>query len=143
MLARRPRDRCIQIVTQMLMEYPALRAAVKLEEELEREGLSNLYPSAVAVYGTDAPRGTTVNKPTEKWGIRRLEWSAKALQVRQIERALEVLSEDERRLIEMRYLSPTIMPDKAVYQEMKVTAATGKRMKRRALLKIARVLGIC
>lgn len=142
-MARRPRDHCIQIVTQMLVEYPALRAAVQLEEELEREGLSNLYPSAVAVYGTDAPRGTTVNKPTETWGIRRAEWSAKALQVRQIERALGVLTEDERKLIEMRYLSPVIMSDHAVYRELRVSESTGKRMKRRALLKIARVLGIC
>lgn len=118
-------------VEEILLMYPALKAAVEDDEEW--------LPPATARYGDDTPRGSTVSKPTEMWAVKRAE---KALLVRRIERALATLNERERRFVELRYLSPRIRSDLSVYMELGYSERQGRRLKDKALRKLATSLNL-
>lgn len=117
-------------VEKYLRMYPALKAALESDE---------LFPAITARYGDDSPRGTDISKPTEIYAIRRAE---KAQLVQRIERALDTLNERERELIELKYFSPLIRSDLAIYEKLGYSERQGRRIKDAALRKLATALNL-
>lgn len=118
-------------VERLLMMYPALKAALQND--------ADWVPSATAHYGDDAPRGTDISKPTEEWAIRRAQ---KAMLVKRIEAALDTLNVLERRFVELRYFSPVVRSDVAIYMELGLSERTGQRLKSWTLKKLATALNL-
>lgn len=116
-------------VEKYLRMYPALKAALESDE---------LFPAITARYD-DFPRGTDISKPTEICAIRRAE---KAQLVQRIERALDTLNERERKLIELKYFSPLIRSDLAIYEKLGYSERQGRRIKAAALRKLAIALNL-
>jgi ArpU family phage transcriptional regulator len=126
-------------VERLLWEYPILKAAVENEQQLEREGLSDLFPSCNPLYEESVSRGySDYQSTTERYAIIR----ATKIRLQQIERALAVLNLDERFLIEKRYLDQSPVDDMIVCDELGWSKRTYYRIKRRALDKLAIALNL-
>lgn len=118
-------------VERLLMMYPALKAAVQND--------ADWLPAMTAHYGDDTPRGSMVSKPTEEWAIRRAQ---KAMLVKRIEAALDTLNVLERRFVELRYFSPVVRSDVAIYMELGLSERSGQRLKSWTLKKLATALNL-
>lgn len=133
-----PKSKYVRQTERALYEYSSLKVALQNEEELEREGLGNLFPSLVPAY-EESLGGGTISNPTESWGMKRAE---KHIKVRQINRALSILSKDERDLIESKYLTSYQPSDVRAMDDLKISHANYYRIKDRAIRKIATALNI-
>ena len=133
-----PKSKYVRQVERALYEYSALRVALENEEELEREGLGNLFPSLVPAY-EESSRGSTISNPTESYAMKRAE---KTVKVRQIKRALGILNPEERGLVQIKYLDHYQPSDLRAADELKMSQATYYRIKDRTLRKIATALNI-
>lgn len=128
-----PKSAYVRKVERALYEYPSLLAGLENKEEME-----SLYPSLISSYN-ETIRGSDISKPTEKYGIIRAE---KELKLRQINRALSILSPEERKLIETKYFDPSQPTDVEVYMECGFSQRNYPRIKYRALRKVATALNI-
>lgn len=133
-----PKKSYVRATERVLYEYPFLLVGQENEEELEKKGLGNLFPSMVASYD-DMPRGGGISKPTENWAMKRAE---KSIKIMQIQRALGMLSPDERMMIEAKYFDTTQPSDLIVYEELRWNHKTYYKIKDRAIRKMAIALNI-
>lgn len=133
-----PKSKYVRQTERALYEYAALKVALQNEEELEREGLGNLFPSLVPAY-EESMGGGTISNPTEAWGMRRAE---KKMKVRQIDRALSILASDEKEMVQVKYLNHSQPSDVRSAIELEWPERTYFRVKDRALRKIATALNI-
>lgn len=130
----------VRRVERLLYSYQAIVAGMENEQELEREGLGNLFPAMVASYGgIGGGRPTDVSNPTQKFGIMRAE---KSLQVRQIQRALNALTHKELELVDNKYFDPYMPSDSEVYRKMGLGPTAFYKLKTQVLRKIATALNI-
>jgi len=125
-------------VERILYEYPSLLAAIENEAELEKEGLGNLFPSMIASYG-EGIRGSEISKPTESYAIRRAE---KEVKVKQINRAFNALTTEEKNLLDKKYFDSSQPSDVRVCMENGYSERHYYRIKDRALRKVAIALNI-
>lgn len=133
-----PKSKYVRQTERALYEYSALKIALQNEEELEKEGLGNLFPSMVPAY-EESMGGGTISNPTETWALRRAE---KKLKVTQIDRALSILSSEERKMIQTKYLDQGQPSDVRASIDLEWPERTYFRVKDRALRKIATALNI-
>ena len=133
-----PKQMYIRKVERILYEYPALKAGQENEHELEQIGLGNLFPTLIGSYD-DMPRGTDISDPTGKYGIKRAE---KSIKIRQIERALDALNYEERKVIEEKYFNAAHPKDVQVYTELGLGSTYYYRVKDQAIRKVAMALNI-
>jgi ArpU family phage transcriptional regulator len=133
-----PKKVYVKKVERILYEYPSLKAGIENEIALEHEGLGNLFPSMIASY-EEAVRGSSISNPTEKFGIKRAE---KEIKIRQIDRAMDVLSHEEKKLTEAKYFDRSQPSDVQVYMSHGISERDYYRIKDRTLRKIATALNI-
>jgi ArpU family phage transcriptional regulator len=133
-----PKSKYVRQTERALYEYAVLKVALENEEELEKKGLGNLFPSMVPAY-EEATRGSIISNPTETWGMRRAE---KQIKIKQIDRAFSILSPDELELINVKYLSSYQPSDVRTMDELSMSQANYYRIKDRALRKVATALNI-
>lgn len=133
-----PKAKYVRQTERALYEYAVLKVALENEEELEKKGLGNLFPSMIASY-EDSPRGSVISNPTETWGMRRAE---KSLKIKQINRAMGILSSEERQIIECKYFDNSQPSDMRVCDLLNWPERSYYRIKDRALRKIATALNI-
>jgi ArpU family phage transcriptional regulator len=122
-----------KIVECILREYPILKESIV---EYERDH----YPSCTTVY--EERIGRTYSEyisSTEQFGIRKAD---KELKVRRTEQALKILSEKEKRLIEVRYFDQNDPIDYAVCQQLGWSRSDYYRVKKRAIQKLALAMNI-
>jgi RinA family phage transcriptional activator len=124
-------------VEKWLRDYPYLK------ESIEDREMIDLFPSCVPVYGEENfGGGGGFSSSTERYGIKRAErhsWE-KQLWVQRIERALATLDEDERAVIEKSYFDG--LPAIVVCRHLRMSEATCRRIKARAIEKVALVLNL-
>lgn len=133
-----PKSRYVRQTERALYEYAVLKVALENEQELEREGLGNLFPNMIASY-EETIRGSVISKPTENIALKRAE---KQIKVTQIDRALSVLSPDESELVDEKYLNTEQPSDVRVMGKLTLSQANYYRIKDRALRKVATALNI-
>lgn len=97
----------------------------------------DLFPSCVPVYGEDGFLTSSTGSSTERYGIKRVERRKK---IQQIEKALSALNEDEMEVISKTYFEELSVI--TVCEELKVSPATYRRIKARAIDKIALALNL-
>lgn len=137
---RRRKPEYMKTIEQCLYDYPILKASIENERELEKEGLSNLFPSITPVYEERASKGySEYQSQTEKYGILR---ARRIIQYRQINRAMNTLTTDERRVIEERYINPNSPTDQIAYDRLGISRSTFNRLKMQAIRKMARALNV-
>lgn len=106
-------------VVKALIEYRALKVKIENMRERVEAGIDNLYPSI------------RKSSPLDE------------LKVKQMERALNhSLNVDERKIIEMKYLSGTKVKDISVYMEIGLDKDRYYEIKRAAIANMATALGI-
>lgn len=128
----------IKMVEEILYEYPTLKAAYENEKELEKAGLGSLFPSMTPVYEERTSKGySEYQSETERYGILR---AARHARLNCIERALDALTQDERRLIEERYFSPFRPTDQLVYERVGLSRGKYHQLKRKTMTKLAVML---
>lgn len=161
-----PKKKYYPLIVRLLREYPQLKAALETDRLLAENGigLEELFPSCTPRYGfEEVVRPMTPEEymrekdrwasSTERYGVIRAELreaakrraEIKRMKVELIERALENLNAEERKLIEMRYMRQPEMSDTQVMMEMaKMGMPMGRSLyfevKDRAIRKIATVL---
>ncbi|KXG42865.1 ArpU family phage packaging/lysis transcriptional regulator [Tepidibacillus decaturensis] len=133
-----PKSLYVRKVERILYEYPALKASQENEKELEKAGLGNLFPSLISSY-EDSIRGTDISNTTEKFGIKRAE---KALKIMQIERALNALNHEEKRLVKEKYFNPAFPSDIRVYTSLNLGSTAYYKLKDQTIRKVATALNI-
>lgn len=125
----------IKAVEEYLYEYPALKAALEIEKELEKAGLGNLYPSMVPAYEERTGKShSEYQSQTEKYGILR---ASKNLRLQCLERALAALTKDERDLVEEKYFNPLRPTDQEVYETLNLSRGKYHQLKKQTLHKLA------
>lgn len=130
----------IKPVEKLLYDYPILKVSVENEAELEKEGLSDWYPSLTPVYEErTSPGYQEYQSQTEKYGIKR---AMKKLQLRQMNRALSILSEEEKKLIQSRYFASVPPSETALCRKMSLSRTQYHRVRHQALEKLAKALNI-
>jgi ArpU family phage transcriptional regulator len=92
----------------------------------------DLFPSCVPAYGEERGSTSSFCSSTERYAIKRAE---RRKLVQQIEKALNVLSQEEREVIERTYFEE--LSTIQVCMELKFSERTYRRIKSRALEKIA------
>lgn len=108
-----------QIVITELRLYRALKVQIENIEEREKHGVVNLYP--------------TIRKVSPE----------NALKVKQMDRALvHSLDTDERKIIEMKYLSDQRVKDITIYMELGFKKDKYYETKQQAIRYLATALGI-
>jgi ArpU family phage transcriptional regulator len=123
-----------------------------------RERVEEYIDTALAMRDTDgvrketamtpnyAPRDYTSNaqtgKPVEDAAIANVEADAMRQHWIMLQRALLVLRPEERRLIELRYLGEDTLYDYQVYNQMGMSDRTYKRLKNKAIKRLAIKLNI-
>lgn len=128
----------VKWVEKTLYEYPALKAAWEIEQELEKAGLGTLFPSMVPAYEEKTGKGhSEYQSQTEKYGILR---ASRDVRLNCLERALSALTRDERELVEKKYFNPLRPTDQEVWEAMNVSRGTYHRLKREMLRKLAMML---
>lgn len=124
-------------VEKYLRDYPLLKEAVQDREMID------LFPSCVPIYGVEGGGGGGFgSSSTERYGIKRAErhsWE-KHLWVQRIEKALATLDEDEIEVIQKTYFDGLCVV--MVCHHLKISSATYRRIKSRAIDKIATVLNL-
>lgn len=125
-----PKQKYVRVVERILYSYPSYVAG--LENELDE-----LFPSATSSY-EESIRGSDISKPTENYGIKRAE---KELRVRQMNRALDALNQDERELVERKYFSSN-PSDEQVMFDMQISNNRYYKLKDQALRKVATALNV-
>lgn len=124
-------------VEKWLRDYPYLK------ESIEDREMIDLFPSCVPVYGEENfGGGGGFSSSTERYGIKRAErhsWE-RQLWVQRIERALATLDEDERAVIVKTYFDG--LPQVMVCNQLKISEATCRRIKSRAINKLALILNL-
>jgi ArpU family phage transcriptional regulator len=122
-----------KLVERILREYPILKKSI---DEVE----PYLYPSCTTIYEERIGHAyREYTSSTEKYGIRKAE---KKIQVAQIEKALEVLSSDELKLVEARYFYINVLSDSLVYDRLGWSKRNYYRIKSQAICKIALALNL-
>ncbi|TCW35315.1 RinA family phage transcriptional activator [Laceyella sacchari] len=125
-------------VEKWLRDYPYLK------ESIEDREMIDLFPSCVPVYGEENFGGgggfSSSTSSTERYGIKRAERWEKQLWVRRIEKALDALDPDERGVIEKTYFDG--LPQVIVCSQLKISEATCRRIKARAINKLALILNL-
>ncbi|OYD06119.1 ArpU family phage packaging/lysis transcriptional regulator [Paludifilum halophilum] len=121
-------------VERLLRDYPVLKIAVENGES------KDLFPSCTPMYEERVSGGhKEYQSTTERYGVRRAN---KQLQVKRIEKALAILDLDERYLIEERYMKLSPPLDQEIQIRFSWSESTYRRIKRRALRKLAVALNI-
>lgn len=106
-------------VARELKRYKALKVAIINKQELDEEGLDNIFPSLC-------------DSDKEKY-----------IKYKQIQRAMtEALDETERIIIERKYLAPSRVKDISIYLDMGLTKDQYYEYKKQALFQIATALRI-
>lgn len=118
-----------------------LRDYLPLKESLQDREMVDLFPSCIPVYGEE---GSCQNNSssTERYALLRVErhsWE-KQVFVQQMEKALDTLNEDERAVIEKTYFDELCVV--MVCDQLRISPATYRRIKSRAIDKIAIVLNL-
>lgn len=128
-------------VEKILREYPILKKSLEIEEQLEREGLGDMFPSLTSVYGEGIGGYSEYRSDTERYGILR---AAKKSRIQAVERGLQALNLDERYLIEERYLNVKrhLVTDITIYEDLGWSRRQYYRVKEQALKKLATVLNL-
>jgi ArpU family phage transcriptional regulator len=134
-----PKRLYVRRVERELYSYPALRVAMENEMELEKAGLSNLFPSLVPAYGEKVGSSGNISKPTEQYAIKKAE---KTMKVQMIERALSALNTQERKLVEEKYFNPSQPSDTQVFTALAMGSTTYYKVKNQVIRKIAISLNI-
>lgn len=117
-------------VERLLRDYPILKLAIEEDQ----------IPSCTPIYEEKtSPEYSEYNSVTEKYAIRMAE---KRIKVNKIEKALKVLTSDERKIIEMRYFSMNQPTDYTVCIELNWSKRTYYRVKKDAIRKLALFLNI-
>lgn len=118
-------------------EYIDTALAMRDTDSIRRE--TAMTPNyAVRDYSSNAQTG----KPVEDAAIANVEADSKRQHWILLQRALMVLRPEERRLIELRYLGEDTLYDYQVYNQMGVSDRTYKRLKKRAIKRLAIQLNI-
>lgn len=115
-------------IVEMLYMYPLYKKA--LEDE---------FPSCTTTYEESIPGYSEFQSSTERYIIKR---EHKYNVVRQVDRAVEVLDEDEKVVVETLYLSGEDITMVEASQKIGMSEATIRRKKNSSLYKIAVVLNI-
>ena len=68
-------------VEKILREYPILKKCSEIEEQLEREGLGDMFPSLTSVYGEGIGGYSEYRSDTERYAIVRLQRKAASKQL--------------------------------------------------------------
>lgn len=127
-------------VERALYEYPTLKTSVRNENQLEKSGLGNLYPSITSNYSEKIKGSGRNESSTELYGMKR---AIRSMKIEQIERTLrETMSPLEKQLIELKYFDQTMQTDIEVYHQMGVSETTYYRIKDRIIQKAAKALNI-
>lgn len=125
-----PKSSYVRETEKTLYDYPFMVLAIEdIEDDL---------PSMIAGYD-DMPKGTTISKPTESYGIKRAE---KFLKISRIDKAIAQLSEWERQMIQKKYFDTTQPSDMTVYMELGWNHKTYYKIKNQAIRKMAIALNI-
>lgn len=108
----------------------------RIVKKLMDTGLYDLcsFPPLTPSYGERVGKGYSQYDSTQKYGIQRAE---DTLLVKAVETALAVLSEDERRIIQERYLSDYQPTDIMVINILKMSERNYYRIKRSAMKTLA------
>lgn len=113
-------EKAVQMtVIRELKLFKALKVQIENRKEREAAGMGQLFPSL------------------------RSQQQANEMKFRQMKRALDhSLDEEERKIIEMKYLSSTKMKDVTIYLELGLKKDPYYDRKKSALLNLATALGI-
>jgi RNA polymerase sigma factor (sigma-70 family) len=129
--SRRKKPSYEREVENLLREYPLMQSAI--------QDVDQLLPSCVPSYQTGAKGYSQYQSTTEKYGILRAVRSKKNI-VRQIEKALAQLTEEELQVIELKYFDR--LPVARICYLLHTSEATYKRRRNNALKKIAKVMNL-
>jgi ArpU family phage transcriptional regulator len=117
-------------VERMLREYPILKLAIEEEQ----------IPSCTPLYEERTSSAySEYNSMTEKYAVRMAD---KKLQVKKLEKALQVLNLDERELVKTRYFDLAVLTDEAICEKLGWSKRSYYRIKRNALNKIALAMNL-
>jgi ArpU family phage transcriptional regulator len=123
------------VIEKMLRQYPLFKKS--LEEE--RKGVFLLFLSLTPRYRIEQVQGGKIGSTTERYGIKRAD---KRLLVEQVDSCLEVLNDEERRLVEEAYFCSVRPPMDIIYDKLGVSRPTYYRIRDRAFQKIAMLLNL-
>jgi ArpU family phage transcriptional regulator len=126
LVARKGRFRDVE---RLLYRFPALKAFWELEQEY-------FFPSITAKF-SHAPKGHNMQNTTEEYGLKRTQ---KWVEYKAVQRALESLSDDERKLVETRYFTHNVQTDIAAWLALSMSERKYYRIKHRALEKMAIII---
>jgi ArpU family phage transcriptional regulator len=152
-------------IVHILKDYPQLKKALETEKALAEAGigLEELFPSITASYhGAEEEdvrpmtpdeyerEKLNYNSKTEQYAIKRAEIreaAARRMKVKQmkvllIERALDALNAEQRKIIQMKYIDRPEMSDIQVMQELNMGRTLYYDTKDLAVRMIATVLNI-
>lgn len=117
-------------VEKLLRDYPILKLAIEEEQ----------ITSCTPVYEErTSPAYSEYNSMTEKYAVRIAD---KKLQVKKVEKALQVLNLDEKELIKMRYFDLAVLTDEAICEKLGWSKRSYYRIKSRSIQKIAIALNL-
>ena len=114
-----------KLVIKELKDYRALQVQLVNRKEQEKEGIKNLFQ--------------TIRKSLQEKEYKNKENNIK---VKQMERALNLLDNIERQIIEMKFLGPCKHTDMFIYEELGLTKTMYYEKKKEAMSQLARALGI-
>lgn len=117
-------------VERLLLDYPILKLAV---DEVELPSCTPMYEERTS------PAYSGYHSTTEKCAIRMAD---KKLQIKRIDRALEVLSIDEREMVELRYFKLSYPTDEIICEQLGWSKRSYYRVKARTLRKLALALNL-
>ncbi|MBA4544496.1 hypothetical protein H1164_16810 [Thermoactinomyces daqus] len=126
-----------KLVEQFLRDY------LPLKESLQDREMVDLFPSCVPTYGEEGVSGGGHgSSSTERYALKRVErqsWE-KEIFVQRLEKALDILNENEREVIVKTYFDG-LCPTQA-YMQLRMSERSYRRVKARAIDKIALSLGL-
>lgn len=114
-----------KLVIKTLKKYRALKVQNENRHEQELEGVVDLFPT---IKKNDLQKEMTGKK--------------NIIKVKQVDRALSLLDDIEREIIDMKFLSPVKQTDLYIYTEMGIKKEMYYEKKREALDTLATALGI-
>jgi hypothetical protein len=120
-------------IENMLRRYPLYKKAIE-DGSLQRS-MANYFPSCTSAYQERVNEYSKWKSSTERYGIKRAE---KYVLVKQVEMGLGVLTQEERKIIEVYYFQPDKWPGVVEFcDQYRLSEATYHRVKREALWKMA------
>jgi ArpU family phage transcriptional regulator len=126
-----------KVIEKLLLRYPLYKKSLQDEEK----GVISLLPSLTPPYGQERVKGGKSDyiSTSEKFGVKRAE---RRLAVEQVESCLEMLDEEERKLIEEAYFYYPNLQMEAIYSHLNCSKSKYYRTRDKAFYKMAIMLNL-